>query len=304
MVEAVEAKTQRDIQGAPPQPRGHWPIWSRPPLLWVRIAYLTLLNAAFSGLYRFVRSHYRLWRWSSRHYNPTLDGLAHLHAYLMCAWSKKRIPAYAQFLADSGHVFRIFELSSFPETSKESYVQRYGFAERCRDGRIPDRRHARRRVGRVVRQAVQLAALGEELQQRAPEHGQLGAVHVPYPAALRDQRVLDGRLGDRHEHGHRAGAGRMVKSTGPDLEKIVDTLERLRRRLRLPDRGVSAVPQARRRRLDASPASTGSDALYGLVGGEGMTEAMRDHLEQRLVKVLLGLRRLRPPDRHRRRDAI
>ena len=41
--------------------RGHWPIWSRPPLLWIRLGYLTFHNASFSALYRFVRSHYRLW---------------------------------------------------------------------------------------------------------------------------------------------------------------------------------------------------------------------------------------------------
>ena len=116
----VEPETTTAAGHTPPQPRGHWPIWSRPPLLWVRIAYLTLLNATFSGLYRFVRSHYKLWRWSSRHYNPTLDGLAHLHAYLMCAWAKKRVPAYTQFLADSGHVFRIFELSSLPASRSET----------------------------------------------------------------------------------------------------------------------------------------------------------------------------------------
>ena len=42
----------------------------------------------------------------------------------------------------------------------------------------------------------------------------------------------------------------VVKNTGPDLGKIVDTLERVRDRLRLPGDRVPAVPQA--------PASTGS----------------------------------------------
>jgi phenylacetate-CoA ligase len=88
-------------------------------------------------VYRFVRSHYRLWRWSSAHYTARLDGLARLHAYLMCAWAKKRVPAYAEFLKENGHVFRILELSAFPETTKEKYVRRYDFAARCRYGRIP-----------------------------------------------------------------------------------------------------------------------------------------------------------------------
>ena len=124
-------------RAAPPEPPLRRSVWSRPPLLWVRLGYLTLLNSAFSSAYRFVRSHYRLWHRLSAHSGPTLDRLARLHAYLMCAWAKKRVPAYAQFLSDNGHVFRLLDLSAFPETTKENYVRRYGFAARCRHGRIP-----------------------------------------------------------------------------------------------------------------------------------------------------------------------
>src|SRR5438876_6610010 len=136
--EAVTLRTQpAPVRAAPPRPRGRRGVWSRPPLVWLRLGYLSLLNAAFSGAYRTIRSHYRLWHRLSGHYGPTLDGLARLHAYLMCAWAKKRVPAYAEFLADNGHVFRLLELSAFPETTKENYVRRYGFAARCRQGRIP-----------------------------------------------------------------------------------------------------------------------------------------------------------------------
>ena len=93
-----------------------------PPLLWVRLGYLTALNALFSQIYRFIRTHYGLWRYASRHYGRKLDALAHLHAYLMCAMAKKRVPAYGKFLAEHDHLFQMFALEAFPETSKESYV--------------------------------------------------------------------------------------------------------------------------------------------------------------------------------------
>src|SRR4029079_581750 len=68
---------------------------------------------------------------------PFFDRFARLHAYLMCAWARKRVPAYAQFLADNGHTLRVLDITSFPETSKENYVKRYGFAARCPAGRVP-----------------------------------------------------------------------------------------------------------------------------------------------------------------------
>jgi hypothetical protein len=59
--------------------------WSRRPMIWIRLAYLAALNWLFSGVYRFIRSRYRLWRFSALHYGSRLERLAHLHAYLMCA---------------------------------------------------------------------------------------------------------------------------------------------------------------------------------------------------------------------------
>ena len=47
------------------------------------------------------------------------------------------MPAYAQFLSDNDYAFRLLSLGAFPETTKDGYVRRYGFAERCRHGRIP-----------------------------------------------------------------------------------------------------------------------------------------------------------------------
>ncbi len=288
MTYEVEPETKTAAGHTPPQPRGHWPIWSRPPLLWVRIAYLTLLNATFSGLYRFVRSHYRLWRWSSRHYNPTLDGLAQLHAYLMCAWAKKRVPAYTQFLADSGHVFRIFELSSFPETSKESYVQRHGFAARCRNGRIPV-------AGTLVDESAGSSGKAYNWLRSAKE---LGDVHLntsnwvrytyPTERLFAINAFSMGAWATGTNVGIALSQACMVKSTGPDLPKIVDTIETFGGDF---DYLVAAYPPFLKHVVDALDARDFDwtrTRVYGLVGGEGMTEAMRDHLERRLVKVRSG----------------
>jgi phenylacetate-CoA ligase len=80
----------------------------------------------------------------------------------------------------------------------------------------------------------------------------------------------------------------MVKSTGPDLGKIVDTIERFGADY---DYLVAAYPPFLKHVVDALD-ERGYDwtqtRIYGAVGGEGMTEAMRGYLERRLVKVRSG----------------
>ena len=80
----------------------------------------------------------------------------------------------------------------------------------------------------------------------------------------------------------------MVKSTGPDVEKIIDTIERFGTEY---DYLVTAYPPFLKHVVDALDERDfdwSATRVYGIVGGEGMTEAMRDYLEQRLVKVRSG----------------
>ena len=272
-------------EAAPERPRT---LWSRPPLLWIRVGYLTLLNVVFSRAYRFVRSHYGIWRWSSQHYGAYLDGLAHLHAYLMCAWAKKRVPGYRQFLSDNDHVFRLLSLAAFPETTKDNYVKRYGFAERCRHGRITV-------AGTLVDESAGSSGMPFNWLRSAEE---LSDVHINTANWVRYSFPTE-RLFAINAFSMGAWATGtnmaialsrvcMVKSTGPDLEKIVDTIEQFGDDY---DYLVAAYPPFLKHVVDALD-TRGYDwtrtRVYGLVGGEGMTEAMRAYLERRLVKVRSG----------------
>jgi phenylacetate-CoA ligase len=268
-----------------PAPRS---IWSRPPLLWLRLTYLLLLNSAFSGLYRFIRSHYAVWYRLSQRYHPVLDRVARLNAYLMCAWAKKRVPAYRRFLDDNGHEFKLLSLECFPETSKETYVTRYGFAERCRNGQIP-------LVGTVVDESAGSSGTPFNwLRSRA----ELQDVHKNSANWIRfcfpTERLFAlnafsmGAWATGMNMGIALAKVCMVKSTGPDIDKIVDSIERFG-----PDYDylVTAYPPFLKHVVDALDArgfDWSATRVYGLVGGEGMTEAMRDYLEKRLRKVRSG----------------
>ncbi len=263
-------------------------LWSRPPLLWVRLAYLTLLNVVFSWLYRFVRSHYRIWHYSSQHYSRFLDDLAHLHAYLMCAWAKKRVPGYKKFLDENGHVFRLLSLENFPETTKENYVVRYGFAERCRNGRIPV-------AGTLVDESAGSSGTpynwvrsGKELRDVHINTANWVRYSFPTERLFALNAFSMGAWATGTNMAIALSRVCMVKSTGPDLDKIVDTIERFGGDY---DYLVAAYPPFLKHVVDALDERRYDWArtrIYGAVGGEGMTEAMRDYLERRLVKVRSG----------------
>lgn len=268
--------------------RGSWRVWSRPPLVWVRLGYLTFLNASFSALYRFVRSHYRLWFWLSQHSSPRTESLGRLNAYLMCALAKKTVPAYGRFLSDSGHVFRLLELDSFPETTKESYVQRYGFAERCRHGRAPI-------AGTVVDESAGSSGtpynwLRSERELRDVHLNTANWIRFTFPTErlFAINAFSMGAWATGTNMGIALTKVATVKSTGPDLAKVVDTIELFGADY---DYLIAAYPPFLKHIVDALDERRFDwerTRVYGAVGGEGMTEAMRDYLERRLVKVRSG----------------
>ena len=263
-------------------------VWSRRPIIWIRLAYLAALNWLFSAVYRSIRSHYRLWRFSATHYGTRLEGLANLHAYLMCAWARKRVPAYVAFLAENGQPHRVLHLESFPETSKDTYVRRYGFSERCWDGRHPI-------AGTLVDESAGSSGTPYNwLRSRKELHD----VHLDTANWVRWTYPTE-RLFALNAFSMGAWATGvnmaialskvcMVKSTGPDLEKIVDTMATFGEGY---DYLLCAYPPFLKHivdELDQRGFDWSSNRVYGLVGGEAMTEAMRDHLERRLVKVRSG----------------
>ena len=263
-------------------------IWSRRPAIWFRLAYLAAVNSLFSAVYRVIRSNYRLWQFSATHYGTRLEGLAHLHAYLMCAWARKRVPAYADFMAEHRHMLRVLRVESFPETSKDTYVRRYGFAERCWDGRHPI-------AGTLVDESAGSSGTpynwlrsGKELHDIHLDTANWVRWTFPTERLFALNAFSMGAWATGMNMAIALSKVCMVKSTGPEIEKIVDTLERFGSGY---DYLVCAYPPFLKHVVDALD-SRGFDwsetRVYGLVGGEAMTEAMRDHLEQRLVKVRSG----------------
>ena len=95
-------------------------------------------------------------------------------------------------------------------------------------------------------------------------------------------------MGDGHEHRHRDGAVARVKNTGPDLEKIVDTLTHFGPGFTYLVTAYPPFLKDLRDRLDAIGFDWAAYQVHGLVGGEAMTEGLRDYCEQRFASVRSG----------------
>jgi phenylacetate-CoA ligase len=221
-----------------------------------------------------------------------MRGIGRLRAERAAWRAAHRVPAYHAYLAESGvdaaGLFPLGVLGRLPETDKLSYVDRYGLLERCLGGAVPypgttidessgstgtpynwirgrkEREVAHRNIGFFARYAFGPAPLV------TINAFSMGAWAAGFNMSLGMMR-----------HG-------IVKSVGPDLDKILSTLAYLGPTYRFL---ISGYPPFLKHLLDEGERRGFPWAdyeLHALVGGEGMTEELRDVLLQRFVSVYSG----------------
>jgi phenylacetate-CoA ligase len=209
------------------------------------------------------------------------------------AWRAVRdVPAYRAFLAASSvpgrSLFPLGILGRLPETDKHAYVDRYGLLERC------------------VRGAVSFP--GTTIDESS------GSTGTPYNwiRGHREREVAQRNIGffARYAFGSQPlvtinafsmgawatgfnmslGMVRrgIVKSVGPDIDKILSTLAYLGPGYRYL---ISGYPPFLKHLLDEGDRRGfpwASYRMHALVGGEGMTEELRDLLLARFISVFSG----------------
>jgi len=227
------------------------------------------------------------WRLVTRTYHPVLDRIAAEHARIACAFAALDVPAYRHFVRQSA-TRPPKRLADFPETSKRGYVAAYDEADRCQEGEL-------RLRGTVVDESSGSTGQPFNWARGARELRGIYRNTACYTRAVfRSDKlfVLNAYSMGAWATGTTTGAAMariaMVKNTGPDLDKIVDTLEHFGPRF---DYLVTAYPpfaKHLRDRLDAIGFPWERYRISVLTGGEGMTEALRDYLEARFAKVRSG----------------
>ena len=223
---------------------------------------------------------------------PLIRGIGLLRAERAAWRASRRVPAYDRYLEASGvnvaSLFPLGILRHLPETDKKSYVDRYGLLERCVGGAVPypgttidessgstgtpynwirgrkEREVAHRNIGFFARYAFGTAPLVT-----------INAFSMGAWAAGMNMSM--GMM----RHG-------IVKSVGPDVDKILSTLAYLGPTYRFL---ISGYPPFLKHLIDEGERRGFPWAdyeLHGLVGGEGMTEELRDVLLARFASVFSG----------------
>jgi phenylacetate-CoA ligase len=256
---------------------------------------VSFLAATIEYCKRVVYKYYHLFRWSLEHV-PTGEHINVMSQQL--AWraferARREVPAYARFLeeqgfADDSRLSLAGRFARIPATDKQKYVRAFSTAERCIGGRIPSR-----------------DVIVDESS---------GSTGVPYNWVRSKAEVAYTRHAASYMHRYYFGTGPLfvinafsmgawatgvtigaalepngiVKSTGPDVEKILSTLRFFGPGYRYL---ITGYPPFLKHLLDYADAQ-GFDwqgyHLVATVGGEGMSEHLRDYLLQRFEKVLSG----------------
>jgi phenylacetate-CoA ligase len=231
----------------------------------------------------FLRS-YRVFLATSTLSSEPLERLSPYAAWRAAIQARRHVPAYKKFLDVQGYRddrrLPIPErLRLFPVMDKDNYIRVYPTEERCRDGRIPLRFtqvdessgssgrpynwvRGQRELHNMHLEMSQFARylFGEDLVVINAFSMGAWATGVNVAEALR--RVA------------------MVKSTGPDLDKIIDTLEFFGPKYRYI---LCGYPPFLKHVVDAGSARGIDWSRYrigGLVGGEGISEEMRQYIER------------------------
>ena len=204
----------------------------------------------------------------------------------------RRVPAYRQLLhgqgIDASEAWPLGLLHILPETDKRSYIDPYSLEDRCVDGHFPF-------VGTTIDESS--GSTGQPYdwirgqRERSIAHRNIGffARYIFGDAPLVTINAFSmgaWAAGINTTQGmNRRG---VVKSTGPDMEKVFSTLRLLGPGYRY---AICGYPPFLKRLLDVGDADGfpwDRYELHGLVGGEGMAEGLRDYLLQRFVSVYSG----------------
>ena len=209
------------------------------------------------------------------------------------AWrATRRVPAYGEFLADAGvdarGLFPLGILHRLPETDKKSYVDRYSLMDRCNRGGVPF-------AGTTIDESSGSTGTPYNWirgrRERELAHRNI-AFFARYAFGTAPLVTINAFSMGAWAAGFNMSLGMMrhgiVKSIGPDLDKILSTLAVLGPTYRFL---ISGYPPFLKHLLDEGERRGFPWAdyeIHGLVGGEGMTEELRDLLLLRFVSVFSG----------------
>ena len=232
---------------------------------------------------------YGAFMWTVRHASPDLlADLGRWRAVRAAFEARRRVPAYRRFLADAGATDADVAALRLPETDKDNYIRRFTIDERCVGGALPTSKVA-------IDESSGSTGLPynwvRSLDERLTSH-----TFVSHFAryCFGDEPFITinafsmGAWATGVNMGIALQRNGVVKNTGPDVAKILHTLDFLGpRRSYL----ICGYPPFLKLLTDTAAERSfplEKYRLMGLVGGEGMSEGLRDYLSARVDPVFSG----------------
>lgn len=230
-----------------------------------------------------VQRSYRLFQHATSLPPGIIERMSATAALRAAEHAHRRVPAYRLFVAQAGalgaaHLPAAERLRQLPAMDKENYVKVFETEQRCLDGRIPttdvtidESAGSSGTPFNWVRSAAEMQAVQRDISQFA--RYLIGTDVITINGFSMGAWATGINVGEALRH-----IG-IVKSTGPDIDKILHTLQFLGSRHTYI---ITGYPPFLKRLIDEGERRGfpwAAYRLFGLVGGEGMSEGLRKYLE-------------------------
>jgi phenylacetate-CoA ligase len=213
-------------------------------------------------------------------FEAALWRLGKWRVWLLFEDARRRVPAYRTIWEEHGRPEVQLagldpDLSAIPITDKESYVKRFSIEERCRDGKLPTR-------GVVIDESSGTSGEPNDWVRGAAEREDgRKLLHLALHQQFGDRQlfVINAFALGPWATGMNVSMSivdvSVLKSTGPDIAKIVHTLRRFGPRYRYL---ICGYPPFLKQLVDSGEVDLSAFDIVAAVGGEGLSESLRDHL--------------------------
>jgi phenylacetate-CoA ligase len=208
----------------------------------------------------------------------------------MCDWATYKVPAYKDLTKKSQKYINFWnmDLTSYPVTDKENYVKKYSFADRARFGELQMKNVMIDESSGSTGAPMNWIRSRKELSDIHTFSANYVRMTIPLENLITINAFSMGAWATGLNTTLSLLKISAVKSIGPDIDKIINTLETFGPKYPYLICGYPPFLKHLIDEMDKRQFEWKGFSLYGIVGGEGMTEALREYLERKFVKVRSG----------------